>query len=117
MEWSNSAGTLDLLDKAHIRSNEYMIMKFYGQDSLRPVRRRAWGKMFGLFIQSGRKKMSYSVEEAACLAAMEPSAWEAVEGGRVPETAVQLRLMAGVLQFSNKQLGTMVLLCRDAWEQ
>ena len=45
------------------------------------------------------------------------SAWEAVEGGRVPETAAQLRLMAGVLQFSNEQLGTMVLLCRDAWEQ
>ena len=94
-----------------------MSIHFYVQNNLRPVRRRAWGKMFGLFIQSGRKKMGYSVEEAACLAAMEPSAWEAVEGGRVPETSAQLRLMAGVLHFSNEQLGTMVLLCRDAWEQ
>jgi hypothetical protein len=75
------------------------------QDDLRPVRRRAWGKMFGLFIQSGRKKMGYSVEEAACLAAMEPSAWEAVEGGRVPEAAVQLRMMAGVLSVQQRATG------------
>jgi transcriptional regulator with XRE-family HTH domain len=94
-----------------------MCMMFYGQDSFRPVRRKAWGKMFGLFIQSGRKKMGYSVEEAACLAVMEPSAWEAVEGGRVPETAAQLRLMAGVLQFSKEQLGAIVFLCQGAWER
>ena len=87
------------------------------QDGLPLARRRVWGRMFGLFIQSGRKKMSYSVEEAACVAGMEPSAWEAVEGGRVPETAAQLRLMAGALQFSNEQRGTMVCLCRDAWGQ
>ncbi len=94
-----------------------MSMMFYGQNGFRPVRRRAWGKMFGLFIQSGRRKIGYSVEEAAGLAAMEPSAWEAVEGGRVPETAAQLRLMADVLQFSKEQLGAIVFLCQGAWEQ
>ncbi|MGA2890503.1 MAG: hypothetical protein ABSE51_20885 [Terracidiphilus sp.] len=47
---------------------------------------------------------------------MEPSAWLAVEAGRVPETAVQLRSMAGALLFSKTQLGTLVCLCQSAWK-
>ena len=76
-----------------------------------------WGRIFGLSIQSGRKKKAYSVDEAARLAGMEPSAWLAVEAGRVPESAEQLRSMARALGFTNAQLGTLVLLCQGAWEQ
>jgi hypothetical protein len=47
---------------------------------------------------------------------MAPSAWLAVEAGRVPESAEQLRSMAGALDFSDTQLGTLVLLCQGAWE-
>ena len=46
------------------------------------------------------------MEEVARLAGMEPSEWLAVEAGRVPETAAQLRLMAAALQFSKVQLAT-----------
>jgi len=76
-----------------------------------------WGRIFGLSIQSGRKKKAYSVDDAARLACMEPSAWLAVEAGRVPESAEQLRSMARALGFTNAQLGTLVLLCQGAWEK
>ena len=32
------------------------------------------------------------------------------------ESVAQLRAMAGALQFSNAQLGIVVLLCQGAWE-
>ena len=76
-----------------------------------------WGRIFGLFIQKGRKKKAYSVEEAARLAGMETPAWLAVEAGRVPESAEQLRAMAGAVGFTHEQLRMVVLLCRGAWEQ
>ena len=85
-------------------------------DDLRQANSPFWGRIFGLSIQSGRKKKAYSIEEAARLACMEPSAWLADEAGRVPETAAQLRSMARALNFSDAQLGTLVLLCRSAWE-
>jgi len=47
---------------------------------------------------------------------MEPSEWQAVESGQVPENAEQLRSMAGALGFSNAQLGTLVLFCKGAWQ-
>jgi transcriptional regulator with XRE-family HTH domain len=87
-------------------------------DDPRQANSSFWGRIFGLSIQSGRKKKAYTVEEAARLACMEPSAWLAVvEAGRVPESAEQLRSMAGALGFTNTQLGTLVLLCQGAWEQ
>jgi len=86
-------------------------------DDPRQANSSFWGRIFGLSIQSGRKKKAYSVDEAARLACMEPSAWLAVEAGRVPESAEQLRSMAGALGFTNAQLGTLVLLCQGAWEQ
>jgi transcriptional regulator with XRE-family HTH domain len=86
------------------------------QNDLRQANSPFWGRIFGLSIQSGRKKKAYSVEEAARLAGMAPSAWLAVEAGRVPESAEQLRSMAGALDFSDTQLGTLVLLCQGAWE-
>ena len=71
--------------------------------------RQSWGWLFGMFIQKGRENRGRSVEEAACLAGM------AVEAGRVPETAAQLRSIAGALQLTDAQLGIVVSLCRDAW--
>jgi transcriptional regulator with XRE-family HTH domain len=86
------------------------------QDDLRQANSQFWGEIFGLSIQSGRTKKAYSAEEAARLAGMEPSAWLAVEAGRVPKSAKQLLSMAGALGFSNTQLETLVCLCQGAWE-
>jgi transcriptional regulator with XRE-family HTH domain len=72
--------------------------------------------MFGLFIQKGREKKGHSVEQAARLACMEPSAWTACEAGQVPETAAGLRSMARALEFSEVQFDNVIRLCRDAWE-
>jgi hypothetical protein len=47
---------------------------------------------------------------------MEPSVWLAVESGRVPENAEQLRPMAGALGFSNAQFRTLACLCKGAWQ-
>jgi len=94
----------------------YISMKDYVQDDSRQANSQFWSRIFGSSIQSGRKKKAYSVEEAAGLAGMEPSAWLAIEAGRVPETTEQLRSMAGALGFTNAQLGVLVLLCRGAWE-
>jgi transcriptional regulator with XRE-family HTH domain len=76
-------------------------MRINCQNDLRQANSLFWGRIFGLSIQSGRKKKAYSVEEAARLAGMEASAWLAVEAGRVPESAEQLRSMASALDFSN----------------
>jgi hypothetical protein len=61
-----------------------MSITFYVQDDLRQANSQFWGRIFGLSIQSGRKKKAYSVEEAARLAGMEWSAWLAVEAGCCP---------------------------------
>lgn len=93
-----------------------MSMIVCSQDDFGRVNRRVWGQLFGLFIRKGREKKGYSVEQVAGLAGLEASAWAAFEAGRVPETVVQLRSMAGALEFSDVQMATMVQLCRDAWE-
>jgi transcriptional regulator with XRE-family HTH domain len=89
-------------------------MTINNQEDFHRVQRLVWGKLFGLFIQKGREKRGCTV--VARLAGMEPSEWLAVETGRVPQTAAQLRLMAAALQFSKVQLATVVQLCRAAWE-
>jgi len=86
------------------------------QENFRRVQRLVWGQLFGLLIRKGREKKGRSPEEAACLAGMEPSEWLAVEAGRVPETAAQLRSIAAAIEFSNVQLATVVQICRVAWE-
>jgi transcriptional regulator with XRE-family HTH domain len=93
-----------------------MSIRISDQDGLRQANRPFWGRIFGLSIQSGRKKKACSIEVAARLAGMKPSAWRAVEAGRVPKTAAQLYAMAGALGFTNAQLGMVVLLCQGAWE-
>lgn len=94
----------------------YISIKINCPNDLRQVNSQFWGRIFGSSIQSARTKKAYSVETAARLAGIEPSAWLAVEAGRVPETAALLRSMAGSLDFSNAQLGTLVILCQGAWE-
>jgi transcriptional regulator with XRE-family HTH domain len=93
-----------------------MSMVIYCQNDLRQANSQFWGRIFGSSIQQNRKKKGLSVAEAARLTGMEPSAWAAVEAGHVPETAAQLRSMAGALKLSNAQFGIVVLLCQGAWE-
>jgi transcriptional regulator with XRE-family HTH domain len=92
-----------------------MSMIVCNQDDFGWVNRGVWGRLFGLFIRKGREKKGYSIEKVSGLAGLEASMWAAFEAGRVPETVVQLRSMAGALDFSDVQLATMVQLCRDAW--
>ena len=92
-----------------------MSMLINSQEDFSRVNRQIWGEIFGLMIQKGRENKGSSVEEAARLAGMDPSIWLSVEGGQVPETAAQLRSMAGALELRKVQVGTMVLLCGDAW--
>ena len=94
-----------------------MSMTINSQEDFDRVNRQVWGQLFGLFIQKGREKESRSVEEAAGMAGMERSEWLAVEAGRVPETAAQVRSMAGALEFSGAQLANVTCLCRDAWKK
>jgi len=93
-----------------------MSIMIRNQHDLSVASRQIWGRMFGLFIQKGREKKRYSVEQAARLACMEPSAWAACEAGQVPETAAGLRSMARALEFSEVQFDNVIRLCRDAWE-
>jgi hypothetical protein len=93
----------------------YISMMICNQHDLSLASRQIWGRMFGLFIQKGREKKGYSVEQAARLACMEPSAWVACEDGQVPETAERLRSMARALEFSEVQFANVIRLCRDAW--
>ena len=92
-----------------------MSMTINNQEDFHRVQRLVWGKLFGLFIQKGREKRGCAVEELASLAGMESSEWLAVEAGRVPESAAQLRLMATALQFSKVQLATIIQICQVAW--
>ena len=93
-----------------------MSMTINNQEDFRRVQRLVWGKLFGLFIQKGRENRGCSVEEVARLAGMKLSEWLAVEAGRVPESAAQLRLMAAALQFSKVQLATIIQICQVAWK-
>jgi transcriptional regulator with XRE-family HTH domain len=93
-----------------------MSTSFYGQDSLLPVRRLVWGRLFGQCIGKTREAAGCSVEDAARLAGMETSEWLAVEAGCVPDPA-QLRPMADALALGYDRIAMLAVLCRDAWEQ
>ena len=49
----------------------YISIRINYPNGLRQANSQFWGRIFGLSIQSGRKKKAYSVEEAARLAGME----------------------------------------------
>jgi hypothetical protein len=112
---SEISAALVCLTRMHAESNEYMSIVVNHQEANFMDKRQTWGRLFGLFIQKGREKKGRSVEEVALLAEMDPCAWLAVEAGRVPETAAQLRSIAVALQLTDSQLGIIFSLCRDAW--
>ena len=81
------------------------------------IRRRTWAKFFGHSIQSAREQKGRSVEEAARLAGMESSGWEAIEAGQVPSTQEQLQSIAAALDIDQGLMRRLVVLCREAWEK
>jgi hypothetical protein len=81
------------------------------------LRREVCGRMFGKGIQQFREHIGLSVEEAARLSEMEFSEWAAIEaGGSLPQTADQLRAMAGALEMKFESLLSWAVVWRGAWE-
>ena len=80
------------------------------------IRRQTWGSIFGFSICEARRKAGLTTEQAAELAGMEMSEWDAIEEGHVPQDAARLRAMAAALEIGFEQVANMVLLCRQAWD-
>ncbi len=74
------------------------------------------GRLFGHCISETRENAGLSIAEAARLSGMECSEWMAIEEGTVPQDITRLRAMADAMQISFDQIGTLVLVCRAAWE-
>jgi transcriptional regulator with XRE-family HTH domain len=79
------------------------------------IRRQVWRRIFAMMIESARKRLGRSREQAATLAGMESSEWAAIEAGHVPADPARLRAMAASLEIRFEQMENMVLLCREAW--
>ena len=79
-------------------------------------RRLVWGRLFGSCIEATRMAGGRSAEQTAHLAGMETSEWLAIEAGRVPETAAELRSMAGALECSYERIANLARLCGEAWK-
>jgi transcriptional regulator with XRE-family HTH domain len=78
--------------------------------------RRAWAQLFGMFIQSIRKRVGSSMEEAASRIGMTVEEWEQVEAGTLlPNTPEQVRVLAYALDVEWESMVNIVLLCRSAW--
>ena len=88
---------------------------FY-QDDLLPIRRMAWGRLFGSSIEKARIACDRSVEEASRLAGMEPSQWLAIEAGWVPDP-VQLHPMSDALGLRYDKIALLAFICQEAWER
>jgi transcriptional regulator with XRE-family HTH domain len=92
-----------------------MSMMFSMQDDHISIRRRSMGRLFGRCIRNAREKGGRTVEQAAWLAGMELSQWQAVETGYVPNPE-QLRPMADALGISFEKFSSIVLICQEAWQ-
>jgi transcriptional regulator with XRE-family HTH domain len=79
--------------------------------------RQAWGRTFGSLVRDARVEKGRTVEQAAAASGMEVAEWNAVEAGRVPENWEQARRMAEGLQTDRMGMATLVLFCREAWDQ
>ncbi len=77
---------------------------------------QSMGRLFGSCIHESRKTAGLSLEKAARLSGMKTSEWMAVEEGCVPQDINQLRAMADAMEISFDQIGTLVMVCRAAWE-
>ena len=83
-----------------------MSMYIHIDHNLSRFRRQVWGTSVRQ-LHRDRPVMAggRSGEEAAHLAGMETSEWLAIEAGRVPQTAAELRSMAGALECGFEQDG------------
>lgn len=78
-------------------------------------RRKVWGQIFGQLIQGAREQEGRSAEEAARLAGMKAWEWEEVEAGQVPKTWEELDALGNGLQASRSWMGSIAILCAEAW--
>jgi hypothetical protein len=74
-------------------------------------------RVFGGMIQGARETAGRSVEEAARLAAMEPSEWLAVEAGQIAVDPSWLHPMADALEVPFGQMTALVHLCQFSWPE
>jgi hypothetical protein len=93
-----------------------MCMYTYIENNLSLTRRLVWGRLFGSCIEVTRMAGGRSAEQIAHLAGMETSEWLAIEAGRVPETAAELRSMAGALECGFERIANLARFCGQAWE-
>ena len=93
-----------------------MCMYTHIDHDLSLFRRQVWGRLFGSCIEATRMAGGRSAEETAHLAGMETSEWLAIEAGRVPETAAELRSMAGALECGFERIANLARLCGEAWK-
>jgi hypothetical protein len=92
-----------------------MSMSIRNQMQFNEVTRRVWGQLFGIFMRRARQNSCVPLEVIAHLAGMSTAEWLAVESGNVPDPAL-LRSMTAALGIGPEQMGTMVRMCRGAWE-
>ena len=91
-----------------------MSMIINNQEDFNRVNRQVWGQLFGIFMRKARQNSCVPMEVIALLAGMSTSEWLAVESGQVPDPAL-LKPMAAALGLEPEQMGTMVQMCRGAW--
>ena len=79
--------------------------------------RCAWAQLFGMFVQSIRKRTGSSIEQASSRIGMTVEEWEQVEDGTLlPNTPEQVRVLAYALDVEWDAMVNIVSLCRGAWE-
>jgi len=93
-----------------------MSTRFVSQP-FRNRQRDIWRRLFGSMIEECRCLAGRSLAEAAHLAGMESSEWEAVELGYIPADPNRLRAMAAALGIRYDQMAMMVHLCQGAWAE
>jgi len=78
--------------------------------------RSAWARLFGMFVQSIRKKTGRSIEEASSRIGATLEEWEQVEAGTLlPNTPEQVQVLAYALDVEWEAMVEIVSLCRNAW--
>ena len=93
-----------------------MSMSIRNQKKFDEVTRKVWGQLFGILMRKARQNSCLRLEVIALLAGMGVPEWLDIELGHVPDPA-QLNSMAAALGMSPAQMGTVVQICRSAWEQ
>lgn len=79
--------------------------------------RRAWAQLFGMFVESIRKRTGSSMEDAAARIGMTVEEWQQVEDGALlPNTPDQVRVLAYALDVEWDAMVEIVSLCQGAWE-